>query len=754
MKDMDKSQIQKIIKQFLNSKLSESSHDDILNINSYLSGAVEVQQPAHSGSTDYRIRNFPTREGFILKSLGHLSANPSKPHNYKALIETYKFHSEDEDELKKDSPNANISSVEYFVDNIMKASIQEKNNTENFNENVRELFILHGERGVGKTIFINYLVTKYNSLFNDHKIIWIRLNLAEDFGGLKPDLVKWIKIKTLKIVLQYYYDKNPSFKDLVRDIRLLIKDKFKHDPDNFARYTDEFEYLISMFHEGKNPEKISASLVSQWLSNEVFNYVDNLSYSFIFILDNLDKLETSERFKQKASHLYGELSRLASRDTKLNGSFIFVVRTETLEYLRNKTDSTLDRWNTYESKILPIGFTSIFDTRIKFIEKYVNDNASKFDWDLSDWPDHIENFREYLTQISDSPDFKDFIAYLDRFYMRNQRVKTQFLQLCYHDSLGRISFPRSYRLVEAMCRSGFTFPPRIYKYNVNEKDEIVVDSQSKVFDNIFIPLITNFPYSPSYRKQIPFSSTYILCGLRIIQYIKAYSELLPDNEQFPMPFSRLHDILYKLFNYDKKIVYHMIEEFADQGILVLFSGQARLSNYMDNVRFSLSPKANYLYNFLPHTSAMEQKADSYGNIYPDFTKNFLHSIAYLNMCSMRCLINEPLLKGELPLFKAVLINFDIKSTFNDWVNWKILNSISLLRIMDAVNKIEMASMETNRLNKNELQIHNKVVPLNFESIKNSIIRQAGLIYDQMESLQKDQFLKLLERYIEKWNIIF
>lgn len=286
-----------------------------------------------------------------------------------------------------------------------------------------------------------------------------------------------------------------------------------------------------------------------------------------------------------------------------------------------------------------------------------------------------------------------------------------------------------------MTLGGFMYPPTYYSYVV-EHERLVPNANSKLFDNVFIPILTRYPFNPEYKhNNKPFSNTYLLCGLRIIQMIKSYTNYYKDNYN-EISTSQIVKTLKKYFGYSHEIVIAMIEEYSEYGILKLTDNNYITPNMYDT-KISPTPNFHFLYSSDEH------------NIFCD--------VAYLNLCGMRTLVSTKLLQDQSPLFIAS--EFREGHPITNWIVTKIINSVSMLKLIKSVNHVEILKIDEiikSGQNDDKIFPHNLLSGNFINNLENQILMQIKTIVDGI--LEKDltrpieMLNKEIENYILKQNM--
>ncbi len=474
---------------------------------------------------------------------------------------------------------------------------------------------------------------------------------------------------------------------------------------------------------------LKENTVNETIYQEMLIQLLKAGFSFVFIIDGFDKIKNTTRFKEKFLHLRQELKKLFSLDTRLGGCYLLITRNETIKYFEGSNNYQLQgpdaNRHSYQLKVIP--FESIFNKRKNIIIE-----KGKIRFPNYDFQTNLDEFAAYLWKTADVKAFDKFIEQIDQIYHNNQRAKIQFIQLLYYDFLKSKKFHRGYQLVESMCLAGYNYPQSIYNY-VSDGNNLNHDLEVKIFDNIFIPIIFRFPYHEDYMwKTEPIAHTYILAGIRIIQLLHAF-QYIRDIPSFTyqVPFHFIKNNLEQLFQYEETIIDLILNELAEAGLIVLVGASLYAPNNSGNYKIETTPKLHILYS-----NRLQRFNNIFGNI------------AYLNMCAMRTLVNINVIHSscEMPYFKAMSLYDDNTST-TQWAINKILNSISLYRILRFVDEKEINYAESINKTAEGAQVLQYIKDDNFiNELKNSILRQSFFMVNSFKSSELKKLKKKLDHY--------
>jgi hypothetical protein len=624
------------------------------------------------------------RSFHILNRLGHIPVNPSRDkYNTKALKETYVYFNDSKEESSNESVNQNSKSSDLFLEDLIGLAHRQRdyiydssiiNPTGNILSD--RPFILHGSKGLGKTFYLNHFYSKYFKELDDNHVLWIRINLVDDYPcNDKEEIIEhWIDAQLTKIVLRYYDKKSDYYnysnpKKYPLEIIPVLRKEIYDDGELSEMEKKDYIYHIDEIKDSyrkKGPERVlKEKLVNPFIAQKIKRIVAEKGYSLIVALDGYDRLEITKSYKERFETIQPQVVKLLQTHERLGFALLVVSRSRTLSNYITPYGTNLYK----EKRLKDISLERIIKRRLSYIKEEI-DLVIK-DADLSfwgdDWPDHLLNFEDFLLRIDETEN--SFYDYLDDVLEQNRRAQMQTVQLIYHDFLEK-KVEKSYRVTEAMIKSGCIFPPKPYSY-FRDEDETIVrrynDEYSRIFDQYMLPLIYLFPYIKN-GKELPHPHG-ILFGLRILQIIKAHS-LRTDSPDNLYAFE-IAEILKLLFDYPSDLILEHIEELGEQEVLDLKS-----EKYLH-----ASEKSFHIVGPLPK---MEK-----------ILNNFIFQTAYLNLASMRIPLSIKALsinKFEYPYFYADSLD-QIQgklpsSLLMNYITNKVLNTIGIYRLLNYINKKE------------------------------------------------------------------
>jgi hypothetical protein len=300
------------------------------------------------------------RENFHQKSIesafSHFSASPQNSKNCKTFATIYTFGKQKQDVDSNRYVNTSKNKAkEFFIEKLSHESIkissiyraratQTKDRVDYATEflRARNKFLLLGNPGSGKTIFLNYCLTQLQTEANVKRTIYVRLDLTKSFwkNNSISQIVKW---QLLKIVFKYYninvktpasnqrskrlteklnsdmlFDlsyKNNSLKYIVKSNTELINDE---------NYIERFTSLNEQCASPHNSEPFDTP---DWFFRSIYDYlVIDKRCHFVILFDGLDKMGQTEIQIRNFLELYNKVKTYLSTENALPASYLCVMR--------------------------------------------------------------------------------------------------------------------------------------------------------------------------------------------------------------------------------------------------------------------------------------------------------------------------------------------------------------------------------------------------------------------------------------------
>jgi len=222
-------------------------------------------------------------------------------------------------------------------------------------------FFLLGDIGVGKTTFLNNVLSRYYSLLKENNIFWARVDLTKSHLRNRPlsDAMNFQLVRVFKGYYLPYLNESEEQK-----LRAVISDSFT---SNGILDRRSFNSLYYSFRD-KPYQKESTKSEDLRLEQGIKKYIEQ-NYGVMYIFDGLDKIDTDKKlFENKLDHVKDVLS-----SEKYRGVFIFVMRYAShRNYLESILPSEMAagtslRYGNKAFKIVPPKLDEIISRRIDLL---------------------------------------------------------------------------------------------------------------------------------------------------------------------------------------------------------------------------------------------------------------------------------------------------------------------------------------------------------------------------------------------------
>lgn len=631
-----------------------------------------------------------SRATHILKRLGHISVNPSDPVNTQAITGSYAYHNPSSSATQIDDVdyvNENEATTQAFVEMLAKEAAHQhfiatqlKTGVSEAINASRRVFVLHGPRGIGKTFFLNFALSKWSETLDESKTIWVRIDLVKNFPP-RNDLLKWIYAQAAKVLLRYYDSRSKLYQKRALDIASLpldaeIENYIAGLPLELRRNeTDAWIRMREVFRREVQEQPLSELLVSEHIARRVFQYFVQADFKFIVILDGFDRLEATHEMSNKFHSLVQQVIDLGRSTEAIGFPIVVVMRTNTLHSL--PVGSAYRRFPTTNQ--FPLGtpqLTEILAKRISYLTDEVGRIADSNKWDTADWPEHLTGFLDFL---KDSDERRNYLETLANMFGLNRRAQLQVLQLAYFDYIGHLQEKkqigeRQYRLTEAMCKVGYRYPPRHYRYT-NKRGRITRELGDDLgFDNRFLPSLFAYPVieNPT-ENDFEHCDFDFLLFLRILQFVKGHdSGSTRSDDTLELAVFEVANMMHWMFGYDVELVKKLIVELIEFEVIYAYGQFDDFETELSNFRIGSLPKLDYILD------------------------RYLNDIAYLSLSLMRAPIGPFVSQGDTDWPGSfVQISYVDAGDLAYWICTKCVNSISAYRLMRDLNKLQRIIFQEN-----------------------------------------------------------
>jgi hypothetical protein len=630
-----------------------------------------------------------SRAAHILKRLGHISVNPSDPVNTQAITGSYAYHNPTSaatqiEEVQYLNENQAITEAfvmmlideaahQHFIATQLKSGVPEAVNAS------RRMFVLHGSRGIGKTFFLNFALSKWSNVLDESKTVWVRVDLVKNFPP-RNDLLKWIYAQTTKILLRYYDSRSKLYQKRSLDIASLPLDQeiqryIAGLPEEVRRTeTDAWIRMTEVFRRDVTEQPLSELLVSEHIARRVFQYFIQAGFKFIVILDGFDRLEATHDMSNKFHSLVQNVLDLGKSTEPIGFPIVVVMRTNTLRSL--SAGSAYRRFpTTHQFSLGTPELTEIIQKRIAYLTDEIGRIAATNGWDTADWPAHLTQFLDFL---KNSEEHRNYLETLSNMFGINRRAQLQVLQLAYFDYIGYLQEKkrigeRQYRLTEAMCKVGYRYPPRHYRYT-NKRGRIDRDLGDDLgFDNRFLPSLFAYPVVENpIENDFNYGDFDFLLFLRVLQFVKSHhTASVGADDSLELAVFEVANMMHWMFGYDAELVKKLIGELIEFEVIYAYGQFDDFETDLNNLRIGGLPKLNYILD------------------------RYLNDIAYLALSLMRAPIGPFQLHDDSATTFVEISHTEVGSELSHWISTKCLNAVSAYRVMRELNKLQRAIFKEN-----------------------------------------------------------
>lgn len=595
---------------------------------------------------------------YISSHLTHISVNQSNPSNANLIKSSYVFC----DQNHNGHPvNFSDTSTHEFVEFLVNLAHRERELSVTIDELHREnaineqpVCLLYGDRGTGKTFFLNYAVTKENRFLNSHKVIWVRVNLVyrSDFEG---EIERWVLAQAAKIVLRYYdvkseYDGNKSIELRDHIFKWIDENPLFRDFEK-VNLRRSFRLMIKIFSELAGDRRISKETCDDEICSEIYRYLRSEGWSFVFIIDGFDQLDVSLEQRERFELIRNDIISFISMRANFGGAFLIVSRTNTIADL-NSFDPFKSISEDMRFFVGTPSWRQVIEQRFSAIDKAVLDHIPlEHNVDVSRLKSRLKEFRYAWLEGADP------LEGADEALMANIRAIMQVLYLHFVDYVDERT-GKGYQVIEHMMLNGHQYPVVAYRYSFSKDGSLISQVGTEVkHEARFFPLVTRAPWPTDNGRldERPFGE--ILLQFRCIQILIASTKTV---DQELLSKGEIIELLEKFFGYEAASIDAAINELVAFEFAKIDLTNTGSADSREN-RISTLPKSAY------------------------FIEKCLFDVAYLNMCSMRTPLPESSLKSDFVIPDSL---GRPGHRLERWIPNKVGNALFLFSILLCVNAVE------------------------------------------------------------------
>jgi hypothetical protein len=612
-----------------------------------------------------------------------IAVNPSDPHRTKMINETFVYASDIQNadgkgiDSDKSAINWDAQALRRFIDQTLRCAETQREAASELTQRKRQLSIAHsfvlGERGIGKTHLQNFILSQYSSLFDQHKIVWIRLNLIRDFGDeLSLDLNYWVRAQITKVLCRYY-DSRSSYCRQTRpgldiDFRLalsqyLLGSQMDHSDQKALR--EKMNAMLARFQESGKDADIQPSWVPVQLADQVFQVARAKGLAFVVVFDGLDLLSRSDAQQRRLEGRCEVLRRYLNQETTLPCYHLIFVREETLLLAPGLLDAA--RGAPYKNSV--IDFHRIAAVRPHALVSRRLDFA-KTDSEFATDSSRIAKFELYLNTtpsglLDSNHRSLNYTAAIGGLYGLNARSATQLLSVAANHFLledSQTEDSQGYRFTEMSMIGARAFAPEGYRYrrNIDGRLERITTVDFRHYDTIFLPSVVAFPFEDGASA----SSIFSRCGLgvylwavRILQATRQFNLL----HHIGVPILDLVELMTAVFNYPAEETRICIEDLCDVELLQMRPLRGSTPQYPENCSVEISSKGAVILD------------------------TYLSDVTYLGICGFTLPLPSPALPDVADMSGLVQAKAYAFDGLKDWVVTKQQNAFTVGQLLVEAN---------------------------------------------------------------------
>ncbi len=242
----------------------------------------------------------------LKKALSHRRATPKNKEIFKKEYVWANTSEEGANTTNRNIVNYSEEDAEKFLDRLISGAIsayKKKENNDNKTSRRDRFFLMLGDRGVGKTFFINYLFSVYSEKLINKKTIWIRISLVSRRKGW--NVSERLYRKSVRIIFEKYLNRDEFLGDIegLREYLINTKKKGKQEALDIAGAVEKIDDSWSVTN------KVDKSVFIC-----VYDYMTSLGYNFLFAVDGLDAIRETDKHKQDLENWIDEVLAFIIRD--------------------------------------------------------------------------------------------------------------------------------------------------------------------------------------------------------------------------------------------------------------------------------------------------------------------------------------------------------------------------------------------------------------------------------------------------------
>ena len=655
---------------------------------------------------------------YYREALGWIRANPSIPEVGAAIRSLYIWPKSN----RKDGVSyANLKrTLPSFLDCFLDFSA----------EAIRKDFYITGEKGVGKTYFINYLLNTFTYKIKRNGIMWYRVDASQVYQRKLP-LLRYFYLQVIYVSLKYpnssiflenVYNKSSDFIDHLEaqvDPCFLpsagdIFDKYlnivKSAKDSENREKGQVDIVHkNLFHniflKKRNPtEEAKIETEVEFLGKAILSYLIKKGIKLLLIfdgIDNIDYIKGRTEYSQFLTELINSFGLGVNKTKMANTKIVILCRKETFEHIRFEAQTY---GGPIRFKIMPIKISDIIGRKIEKIISakaiYIQNKRRKAeiiikkDKKLKSIDLSIEVFDNWIKQFGDRF-VNTILKYLKSDEMKGLRNIDDLLLYLYSNNLrsfinnllNAFEYKMLFEREKKLENREYTYLEGMFL-----DGKLLYESNNDSQNTGDIPNI--FCYHTTDKGPI----WHGLCGVRILNLLKKVG---------PHTKEEIRIILEKHFGYYPLIIEELVQRFVEQGLI------APKYRKHEPLKYYILPKGVLFLLF------------SFKNI------DFLYSLA----------LDTPLKYNAVSNSKMVNIH---EKFWENYTECALKTVFTMIRHIKSQVKIENEAI-INRIRENEIAADEYTETfLSFSPKFISILKTASLLMKKLSAERKKDLLADLE----------
>lgn len=555
----------------------------------------------------------------------------------------------------------------------------------------KRIDLVIGDRGIGKTFFENYVLSKFSDEFDDRRIVWVRVNLAAPWTTEKINIDYWVKSQIAKVLCRYYdpdskrFDTRKHTKKLEIGFYNLLNDRIRARPRyDIVKLTADTRAMLTRFYF-ENPDAemdICPGMVDEFIADCIYQEARNRQLRFIVVFDGLDLLGYTDVYHQKYKIILNALADYFNNVVSHAKYHLLFIRPESEPDVNEQIllplsiDAFGEGGAGRNFGLRPIDVRAMYRARVVALS--LASNADAFGVDITSLG-HFDDFMKNREAVAPGPDNSSYIERLQTVMGGNARSSVQliqnaFLEFATHGPRRTLDLQHAYAFTEDLMRAGMAYPPAGYSYMRRQQEGHVRLKRTivpRLYETNFLTNIFRWPFASNDVASAAFEpncGTVLLSGLRLLQTIEVLGHTKPGGAATGRCTKHwIGEVLWRCFGYTQEATEMLIEEFIEEELLSPGAQDGNVTTLPENRTLALSPKGLAILN------------------------RFCFDTAYLNLAAY----NVPLPVSLMTSTRSpAVLSWARPSPLENWIVSKIQNCISMVSLIGHLNKVQSENLES------------------------------------------------------------